>query len=87
MTDNLKLIAVPHETGMAIYLTGRGIEPVYVMLHRKNQRLYHYLHEGRRLQDVRTYRPGRNTAQQKLRHSLDHITRTADYLINEGYVA
>lgn len=83
MSEKMELYAVPNDRGMAIYLRDRAQRSVYVMCHRKNQDLFHYLRNGRSVRDVRNYRPGRNRAQQKMAKSLAHVLRVAEWAMAE----
>ena len=87
MAKGLILKAQPSDGGMIIYVTGRGMGKIYVMAHRHNQDLFHYLRDGRRLDDVRSYKPGRGFAQQKLARSLQHVLKVTDWILAESAAA
>ena len=87
MAKGLILKAQPSNNGMVIFVTGRGMDRVYVMAHRHNQDLFHYLRDGRRIDDVRSFKPGRNTAQQRLGRSLEHVLKVTNCVLAELAVA
>lgn len=74
------LYAKPHEGGMAIYVMAEG-EAHFVMTHRKNNQLFFFLKDGRRLDEVKGYRPSRRMNEQAMSHSLEHIVRVVDYVL------
>lgn len=77
------IYAKPHEEGMAIYVTHAN-EEYFVMTHRRNSGLFHYLEDGRSTGEVKSFRPGRNKYEQKLCKSLNHIVKITDYVLQEA---
>ncbi|WP_462134313.1 hypothetical protein [Slackia piriformis] len=78
-----RIYARGHEEGMLIYVEHEGASH-YVTLHRRNNRLFHYLRdEGRSIEEVKRLRPTRNKGMQHLSKSLSHILKLTDYVLAE----
>lgn len=78
-----KVFARSHEDGMAIYVSQNGATS-FVMTHRTNNDLFFYLcDDGKTLHDIKSFRPSRNRAQQRLGHSLEHVARLTEYVLEE----
>lgn len=78
-----RIYARGHEGGMVIYVEHEGASH-YVTLHRRNNRLFHYLRdEGRTIEEIKRLRPTRNKGTQRLSKSLGHILKLTDYVLTE----
>lgn len=77
MCRNEYLIARSATNGMEIYAV-RGGREHFLMQHRYNSRLFAYLNQGKSLDEIRSFNPGRNRGNQKMRNSLSYLLKVND---------
>ncbi len=78
-----KVYARHHVDGMAIYAENENVS-TFVTTHRKNNRLFFYLcDEGKTLYEMKSYKPGRTTLDQRFSKSLKFVVKQAELALDE----
>ena len=68
---------------LELFLREGSGKRTYLMVHRFNPTLWRYLKDGRTVQELRRFHPGRNRGEQAIEHAIRQTVRVIDWLDGE----
>lgn len=75
-----RVFARPLRGGMSLHLVTQEGKTRFLSLHRYNSDLYAFLRDGKTIDSIYRYKPGRSKRKQKLYSSLRHIAKLAQWV-------